>query len=225
MKEFIKFNGTLVIAIVIWSLCGAIPANSQDAKESAEAAKEQAEEAQEKAEKAEEKAEKATENSESAKKAAEEAKEANEETKKTLGDLIDRLEGQRSLRIGLSTGWRWIKDAKVDGRLDPSISPTDSLLYIQNGDRGSFVISMNLMSFPWLETKPKRWSMRNIGFVTNIDLVEVAGSGENGIFNSSVDGGIGLAYQFHNDFWIAATLEKFQNRTPRKHLIDRKGKM
>lgn len=141
---------------------------------------------------------------------------------KTALAVRDSLRNSKIIRVGLSVGFRSVfnKD-DLNGR-HVSINPKDSTIVVDKIDRKHFVLSGVVTAFPWLGKQSSDRDAPNyarcgalcrLGFLANVTLT--AFSPDNvGVFNRSIEGGMGLAWQLGDDFALAATVERVFSRRP-----------
>lgn len=125
----------------------------------------------------------------------------------------DRPDG---IKFGLSVGYRYVFDKKEE-LIEPSISPLDSALYIDNTDWGALILSGVVMINP---LKNAKW----LGFMVNVNLVEFTAENVSSIFNKVIAGGFGFVFRFNEFMSIGLTYEAIYNRSLRQNIADRIGK-
>jgi hypothetical protein len=130
------------------------------------------------------------------------------------------LKENKTLQVGLSVGMRMIPD-RSDRRLrDAAISPLDGRLLVDESDGTSVILSGVVVAYPFrgdscedqdATCKAKRRTLRNIGFLVNINLADFTADNV-GVFNKSVEGGIGFAWRMNSDFGVGLTVERAFSR-------------
>ncbi len=123
------------------------------------------------------------------------------------------------IHFAASLGVRFIYDRKERFGA-PSISPIDSTLQIDNRDRGAVIISGVVMATPFVR---KKSSLRNLGFVANVNLAEISSETINTARNKSLEGGLGISYLLEPNFALAVTYDLVFNRRLRDYVLQRKG--
>lgn len=156
------------------------------------------------------------------------------------------------LSAGVRMGLRYGPDETAKDRflLEPSISPIDTTLKLDKGKKTDFLISAVMIAYPFKEeifikekerkltwykkrgptnrkviaSHTRKCRARNIGFVANISLVDLAGSDKfSTIFNKKTEGGIGLAWKCNEDFSLALTYEYVNRRTLKDEFFEKEG--
>ncbi len=82
---------------------------------------------------------------------------------------------------------------------------------------GAVVLSAVMIAFPI----PAEWwgPTERIGFIANINLAEITDEKVSTFFNKNIEGSIGLAYKFSENFALPFTYEKVFNRRMRNHYL------
>lgn len=160
------------------------------------------------------------------------AQSANEATKDETAELTKRLDKLETItkrltdssasviHLAVGLGVRFIYDKKQYFG-DPSISPIDSTLQIDNRDRGAVILSGVVMATPFKASRNKLLS--GLGFVANVNLAEISGENINTLNNQSIEGGLGIAFRLQSNFALAVTYELVFSRRLRDHVLQRQG--
>lgn len=151
-----------------------------------------------------------------------------DELVKAVLDRQDSIEKQTGgyVQFALSVGWRHITDGKNAHSLyDPSIDPADSTLQLDQRNRGAFILSALVVTYPWVkkEAGTKGHGLQWLGFVANVNIAEFANGSAQTSFNKKIEGGYGLAFRFSSHFSLALTYEKILSQRPRDWVIDSQG--
>ncbi|MGH7595860.1 MAG: hypothetical protein ACREOI_05875 [bacterium] len=123
------------------------------------------------------------------------------------------------IHFAASLGVRFIYDKK-ERFGQPSISPIDSTLQIDNRDRGAVIISGVIMATPFVR---KTSSLRNLGFVANVNLAEISSETISTVNSKSVEGGLGISYLLEPNFALGITYDLVFSRRLRDYVLQRKG--
>lgn len=123
------------------------------------------------------------------------------------------------IHFAASLGVRFIYDKK-ERFGQPSISPIDSTLQIDNRDRGAVIISGVIMATPFVK---KTSSLRNLGFVANVNLAEISSETISTVNSKSVEGGLGVSYLLEPNFALGITYDLVFSRRLRDYVLQRKG--
>jgi hypothetical protein len=123
------------------------------------------------------------------------------------------------IHFALSLGVRFIFDKK-ERFGEPSISPIDSTLQIDNRDRGAVIISGVVMATPFVK---KTSSLRNLGFVANVNLAEISSETISAVNNKSFEGGLGISYLLEPNFALAITYDLVFSRRLRDYVLQHAG--
>ncbi len=138
-----------------------------------------------------------------------------------LMDAVDQAKKEaRVFKLGFSVGLRVLAGASAGLLRDASIEPATGNVRVDPLDRTATMASGVLAVFPQAK-HPGRcakapddcragWLWR-MGFLANIKLAAF-GADESSSFNQSIEGGIGPAFRFSDDFAIAATIERVFSR-------------
>lgn len=133
----------------------------------------------------------------------------------------------RVFKLGFSVGWRHIVGSQSELLRDAVIEPATGLVRIDEIDRGAAMMSGVLAVFPVAKyssgcaatrTGCRVGRLWRLGFLANVKLAAF-GTDEGGTFNESVEGGIGPAFRFSDDFAVAATVERVFGRRPRNFVV------
>jgi hypothetical protein len=117
----------------------------------------------------------------------------------------------KTLRLGLSVGWRHILKSTGSLRRDAVVDPQTKNVSVDSVDQGDVVLSGVMTAFPW--QRSDHW-IAPLGFLANINLASFGSEGLS-TFNKSIEGGGGLAWKFSDDFALGLTLERVFSRTLR----------
>ncbi len=138
--------------------------------------------------------------------------------------VAEELKDSGTFRFGLSVGWRTILSPDERRLRDVAIAP-DGRLLVDRTDGSSVILSGVVAAYPFDETS--RWN--RLGFLANINLADFS-SESVGVFNKSIEGGLGLGVRLNADFAVALTAERVFSRKLRdgvdltKPLLDDAGK-
>jgi hypothetical protein len=140
---------------------------------------------------------------------------------KTMQSQLHKLTEAKAgvIHFAASLGVRFIYDKK-ERFGEPSISPIDSTLQIDNRDRGAVIISGVVMATPFVK---KTSSLRNLGFVANVNLAEISSETISAVNSKSVEGGLGISYLLEPNFALAITYDLVFSRRLRDYVLQRKG--
>lgn len=150
-----------------------------------------------------------------------------------LKKIVAILEKKKLIQIGLSVGYRRaFSIGHADKFLaEASISPMDTTLQVELGNRHSFLLSAIVSVYPF-ENRERDYkindtdifSHKRIGCYANINLLELSGDGDfSSIFNKKIEGGLGLAYKLSEAFSIGAGYEFIFHRRLRDYVINYYG--
>ncbi len=146
--------------------------------------------------------------------------------KKDFGVINEKV--SFGLSLGYNTSFEELKIAEI--------SPIDNKLVISNGQRTSFVLS-SVVSVPILFSKKKYFRFtdkdgKQIGqlhticswsLIAVVNLVTLQGAQSGNVFNQKLSGGLGVAYNFNEDFSIGLSYELNSYRKPKDYLIELEG--
>ena len=131
-----------------------------------------------------------------------------------LRDSIEKR--SKTLRLGLSVGWRNLVTSTGSLRRDAMIDPQTHNVTVDSVDQGDVVLSGVMTAFPWHRVDNCKGSCKlwPLGFIANINLASFGSEGLS-TFNKSIEGGLGLALKFSDDFAFGATYERVFSRALR----------
>lgn len=135
-------------------------------------------------------------------------------------------EKNRTLKLGVSLGWRHLISERASFYRDAALNPADSTVHVEKIDQGDVLFSAVAVAYPWKRPAtptccgrgPQLW---RLGFIANIDLAHFANE-DLTVFNRSIEGGGGLAWRLADDFSLALTLERVVSRRLRNFVEDGK---
>jgi hypothetical protein len=129
----------------------------------------------------------------------------------------------KTLRIGLSLGLRYITDKADAGIRLIAIDPVDTTVRANGLELGDLTLSGVVVAFPWKPRAkasagsagaPLEWGCSGWcrwGFIANVNIATISPQ-NTGVFNKSIEGGVGIAYRLADDFSLAATYERVFGR-------------
>jgi len=154
-----------------------------------------------------------------------------------MNQISASLSGQevvehKVFRYGLGFGWRYAYKTKGE-LIEASISPVDTSLYIDKGDRVALILSGVLVASPFGNCGAKNsngfncpmLSWRRIEFIAALNLIELIGGDLEAMNMRSVEGGFGVGYQLHPKFSLSVTFDRIFNRRIRDNIIKREGEI
>lgn len=150
-----------------------------------------------------------------------------EDAKKIAAAVTTQLASAKIFQIGLSLGWRLVLSNNERLLRDVALGP-DGMLLVDRTDGSSVVLSGVVAAYPFTEAVNWTKTLRNLGFLANINLADFTADSV-GVFNKSIEGGIGLSLRLHEKFAVAVTLERAFSRKLRdgidtsKPLLDANG--
>ena len=142
-----------------------------------------------------------------------------------VDNLIEKFEKKKKIQFGFSIGYRQaFSIGEADKFLaEASISPIDSTLQVELINRHSFLVSAVISVYPF-DGKTEKWH-KDLGAYANINLAEIASDGNfQSIFNQKIEGGMGLAWRFSDEFAIGAGYEFIFHRRIRDYVFNSVGK-
>lgn len=159
------------------------------------------------------------------------AQEGVKEITKSEADPIEN-KVNKGVDFGISLGFNSVFDKIYDAR----ISPLDNKLKITDVPKSAFLISTGV-SVPLTKGKlggryyrkldaagkpvgPVYYVPYGLCFVATVNLVSFNSAATGSLFNSKIDGGLGLGYRVNDNFQIAMTYEMISYRQPRQFLLD-----
>jgi hypothetical protein len=145
---------------------------------------------------------------------AEAVAKASADAKTALKNARELLKNNSTVRVGVSIGPRLfiaprdslLRDVALDAR-------TPGAILIDRIDRASMVLSGVVLAYPFPEGQ---W--HDLGFIANINLANFSADAA-AEFNKNIEGGVGLAWRFNEDFGIALTVERAFSRSLRDGLL------
>ncbi len=137
-----------------------------------------------------------------------------------------------NISFGLSLGF----NGNLETIQTAQISPIDNTLVLSDIQSTNFVLSTVIsIPFAYKESKIYRFAdkdgeptgqihkISNWSFIASVNLATLQGAQSGNIFNQKISGGLGISYNFSEDFSIGLTYELISNRTPKDFLIDLDG--
>lgn len=118
----------------------------------------------------------------------------------------NRLSESKILKVGLSVGYRYLVEER--DKLFRDVAIVNDTLRVDKQDRSDLVLSGVVTAFPF-HRAATAW--RRLGFMLNINLADFAGEAI-GVFNRSIEGGMGIAIQAHDEFAFGVTVERVFSR-------------
>ncbi|WP_024772141.1 hypothetical protein [Aquimarina macrocephali] len=158
----------------------------------------------------------------------------NQEEFKTLEDS-EKENGSigENISFGLSLGF----NGSTENIKTVQISPIDNTVILNKGQKTSFVLS-TVVSIPISFKKNLTYRFTDkdgnqIGqihkisdwsFIASVNLITLQGAQSGNVFNQKISGGLGVSYNFTEDFSIGLTYELISSRSPKDFLIQSSGK-
>lgn len=138
----------------------------------------------------------------------------------------------KGVDFGISLGFNSVFDKVYEAR----ISPLDNKLKVTDVPKSAFLISTGI-SVPLSKGKlggryyrkldaqgkkygPVYYVPYGLCFVATVNLVSFNSAATGSVFNSKIDGGLGLGYRINDNFQMALTYEMISYRQPRQFLLD-----
>lgn len=147
------------------------------------------------------------------------------DAKKIAEEVKASLRESKTIQAGLSLGWRTIPRRSDRQFRDVALNAAGVLL-LDESDANSVVLSGVVTAYPFRDSNSRR---KDLGFVANLNLADFSADSV-GMFNKSIEGGLGLAWRLNPDFAVAFTIERAFSRSlrngidPLKPLLDGDGK-
>lgn len=175
------------------------------------------------------------------------AQEIKAETKKDTSETVEAAKNReqieknsRTIRFGLSVGWRHNGADKESLVRDLGIDPATGKVAIERIDRGAYVLSGVVAAYPWRhkELQPgekkqedpatkNRFASRigramalwHWGTIANLNLASFTQDAIS-TFNRSIEGGLGVSYKMNEEFSLGITAERIFGRRPRSFVVN-----
>lgn len=159
----------------------------------------------------------------------EEGKDAKELIEEEGGEL--GLEDEK-VSLGLSLGFNYsLKELQ-----SASLSPIDNSVLLEDEQKGSFVLS-TVVSVPLFFNTKRVFRFKNsagelegtinrisaLSAIAVVNLVTFSGAASGSTFNQQISGGLGISYNFNENFAIGLTYEVSAFRQPKDFLIESEG--
>lgn len=131
----------------------------------------------------------------------------------SLESRVASLEKKSDIRFGMSIGWR-----KIPGKdyVDVFIDPVDSTLESGARDDESMILSAVVSIHPFRNRVDK---LKNVGFIANVNIADIAGKDSFSVNNESIEGGFGVCYALSTSFSMGFTFERVFDHSVRSKML------